>query len=95
MISHARYHEFDVPGSTSTQAFGINDLDEVVGSYVDAAGKTHGFSLTSPTTNGQFRTIDDPQGIGNTIVNGVNDKGQIVGFYTDSANKTIGLLATR
>jgi hypothetical protein len=95
VISHARYHEFDVPGSTNTQAFGINDLDEVVGSYVDAAGKTHGFSLTSPTANAQFRTIDDPQGIGNTILNGVNDKGQIVGFYTDSANKTIGLLATR
>jgi hypothetical protein len=93
-VTNGRYDEFDVPGSTNTEAFGVNGRDEIVGSYVDAAGKTHGFTLTDPTAQAQFRAIDDPHGIGNTILNGVNDQGQIVGFYTNSANKTVGLLAT-
>ena len=93
-VTKGRYDEFDVPGSTNTQAFGLNAKDEIVGSYVDAAGKTHGFSVTSPAMHPQFRTIDDPMGIGNTILNGVNDKGQVVGFYMTTANKTIGLVAT-
>ena len=94
LITHARYSEFDVPGSTNTQAFGVNDMDEVVGSYVDAAGMTHGFARheSRPRTP-DFRTIDDPLGIGNTTINGVNDKGQIVGFYTNTAKNTIGFLA--
>jgi hypothetical protein len=93
VVSRGRYYELQVPGSDTTQAFGINNKDEIVGSYV-AAGKTHGFTATNPTSNPTFATIDDPQGIGNTILNGLNDKGQIVGFYTDHAMNTIGFLAT-
>jgi hypothetical protein len=95
LVSRGRYVEFDVPGSTNTQAFGVNNHDEVVGSYVDAAGMTHGFTATDPTVHATFNRVDDPLGIGNTILNGVNDKGQIVGFYTNSAKNTIGFLATR
>jgi len=36
----------DYPGATTTNAFGINSRGDVVGSYVDSAGKTHGFLLT-------------------------------------------------
>jgi probable HAF family extracellular repeat protein len=94
LVSHARYSEFDVPDSANTQAFGINNTDEIVRSYVDRAGATHGFSLTSPTARATFTTIDDPRGIGNTTINGVNDEGQLVGFYTDHAMNTIGFLAS-
>jgi hypothetical protein len=95
LVSRGRYVEFDVPGSTNTQALGLNNRDEVVGSYVDAAGMTHGFTATDPTTHATFSRIDDPLGIGNTIINGVNDRGQIVGFYTNAAKNTVGFVAAR
>ena len=33
----------DFPGATSTSAYGINSRGDVVGRYVDSAGKTHAF----------------------------------------------------
>ena len=93
-VSHAAFDEFDYPGSTNTQPFGVNNNDEIVGSEVDAKGQSHGFTLTSPSTHASFTAIDDPQGVGSTVVNGVNDKGQLVGFYQDSAKNTVGFLAT-
>jgi hypothetical protein len=80
-----------VPGSSQTQALGINDQREVVGDYTDAAGNVHGFTWTPW---GGFQTVDDPNAMGNTTINGVNDRGQLVGFYTDQQNNTDGLLAT-
>jgi hypothetical protein len=68
----------DAPGSTFTQALGLNNKGQVVGQYMDAAGLTHGFVWTS---KGGFVTIDEPNGIGTTIVNGINDLGVLVGFY--------------
>src|SRR6516225_2705379 len=49
---------FSVPGATSTQAFGVNDSDEVVGSYTVGMGPnvaTHGFTWTA---QGGFKTVD-------------------------------------
>ncbi len=68
----------DAPGSTFTQALGLNNKGQVVGDFMDQMGATHGFVWTS--ANG-FKTIDDPNGIGTTIVNGINDHGDLVGFY--------------
>jgi hypothetical protein len=82
---------FSVPGAMMTQAFGINDADEVVGAYVDGSGATHGFTWTA---RGGFKTADDPHGIGTTTVNGIDDHGCLVGFYTDSAGNTDGFLAS-
>jgi hypothetical protein len=83
------------PGAASTSALGINDSDEVVGVYTDAAGALHGFTWTR---SGGFKTVDDPNASetsGNgTTINGLNDKGQLVGFYTDANGNTDGLLAT-
>ena len=81
------------PGATMTQAFGVNDHGEVVGSFQTGTGssaQTHGFTWTK---SGSFKTVDDPNGVGATTVNGVNDKGDLVGFYTDSAGNTDGMLA--
>ena len=76
-----------------TQAFGVNDRDEVVGAYTTGSGNnaaTHGFTWRPGYG---FRTVDDPHGLGATTINGVNDAGDLVGFYTDSAGNTDGMLA--
>jgi hypothetical protein len=83
----------NVPGSSMTQALGINDDDEVVGVYQTGSGDSammHGFTWTPQRG---FQTVDDPHGVGTTTINGVNDQGDLVGFYTDSNNNTDGLLA--
>jgi hypothetical protein len=36
----------DVPGATATGVFGVNARGDLVGAYVDAAGRTHGFLAT-------------------------------------------------
>lgn len=78
------------PGADSTQAFGLNDSDEVVGQYTVGTA-IHGFTWT-PTQG--FATVDDPGGVGTTTINGVDDFGELVGFYTDSAGNVDGMLAT-
>lgn len=81
----------DFPGSSFTQALGLNNLGQVAGTYTDNAGM-HGFIYTVAT--GTYQSVDDPNGIGTTIINGINDRGQIVGFYVDANNNTIGFVGT-
>jgi hypothetical protein len=79
-------------GVTMTQAFGINDSGLVVGAYTTGSGssaQTFGFTWQ----NGTFHQVNDPHGMGSTLINGVNDRGDLVGFYTDSAGNTDGFLA--
>ncbi len=89
---------FQFPGSLPTMALGINLHDEIVGSYVDAAGDTHGFILVGPAGPvSRWQKIDDPNALntpGNgTVVNGLNNNGHLVGFYTDRAGNVDGMLA--
>ena len=82
-----------VPGASMTQAFGVNDRDEVVGAYTVGTGSTatmHGFTWRP---GHGFSTVDDPHGVGTTTINGVNDAGDLVGFYVDSAGNTDGMIA--
>lgn len=74
--------QLDFPESTGTQALGLNNKGIVVGSYTDSANLTHGFTYNTATK--LWQTIDDPNGVGATIVNGVNDNGFLVGFYGTS-----------
>jgi len=67
----------NVPGVTFTSANGINDRSQIVGSYKDAANKSHGFLRTG----GQYVTIDVPNADG-TEAWGINNKAEIVGWYT-------------
>jgi len=76
------YTEITVPGSTGTQAIGINNVGDVVGSYV-AGGQTHGFLLRS----GQYTTISFP-GAQSTTASSINDEGDVLGFYTDASGRT-------
>jgi hypothetical protein len=54
------------------------------------SAQTHGFTWRPGYG---FTTVDDPNGIGTTLINGVNDHGDLVGFYTDAAGNTDGMLA--
>jgi hypothetical protein len=92
-LHDGRFITLAVPGASMTQAFGVNDHDEVVGAYTTGSGSnamTHGFTWRPGYG---FRTVDDPHGQGTTTINGVNDAGDLVGFYTDSAGNTDGMLA--
>jgi hypothetical protein len=86
---------YQFPGGSDTQALGINDKDQIVGSYVDGGGVGHGFVLSKPLGPvSHWQSIDDPNGVGSTVVNGINNAGDLVGFYTDAAGNTDGMLAT-
>jgi hypothetical protein len=86
---------FQFPGGSDTQAFGINPQRQIVGSYLDGNGVMHGFVLTNPQgPTSHWQKIDDPNGVGSTVVNGINGAGDLVGFYTDSAGNTDGMLAS-
>ncbi len=74
------------PGSTGTMALGLNNSGRVVGSYTDSTNATHGFIYN--TFSKSFTSIDDPNGVGTTIVNGINDNNVIVGFWGNSPNNT-------
>ena len=81
-------------GSVSVMALGINNEDQVVGTYTDAGGAMHGFLFDEQSKT--YATIDDPNGVKGTtamtVLNGINDKGQVVGFYLDTAGNTDGML---
>lgn len=90
MMVLGRFTALNYPGAQSTQALGLNNINQVVGSYIDGGGLTHGFLYNTNTT--KWESIDDPNGVGTTVVNGINDVGQAVGFYIDVAGNTNGML---
>jgi hypothetical protein len=73
------YTQFKVPGSLSTEAFGINNRGEIVGAYT-VPGRTLGFLRS---IEGKFTTIDRQTG-GYTDASGINDLGQVVGSSSGS-----------
>jgi hypothetical protein len=61
-LHSGRFITLAVPGAAMTQAFGLNDRDEVVGAYTvgsDSNAATHGFTWRPGYG---FRTVDDPHG---------------------------------
>lgn len=88
LIFKGQFTTLDFPGSTFTQALGLNNKGEVVGDYM--VGKaTHGFIFD----DGRFTSVDDPDGGGTTTVNGINDRVELVGFFVDKAGNTDGFAA--
>jgi|HubBroStandDraft_6_1064221.scaffolds.fasta_scaffold595329_1 hypothetical protein len=84
------FTSLDFPGGSSTQAFGLNNMNHVVGVYFDGAGVMHGFVYNM--IGNKWESIDDPNGVGSTFINGINDKGQAVGFYVAENGNTDGML---
>jgi probable HAF family extracellular repeat protein len=91
LLNRGIFMTLDVPGSTFTQALGLNNNGQVVGSFIDAGGQTHGFVYYIGTA--RFVTVNEPNGVGTTIVNGINDAGTLVGFYGTAPINT-GFVAT-
>ena len=80
----------DIPGATSTQANGINDRGQIVGTFVDAGNQQHGFLQDKR----RFTTIDAPNLIGEgfsrtvgTTADGINSRGDIVGNFSTFADR--------
>jgi hypothetical protein len=91
-LHSGRFITIAFPGATMTQAFGVNDSDEVVGAYTTGSGNSavsHGFTWL----NGRFASVNIGGGATATTINGVNDEGDIVGFYTDAKGNTDGFVA--
>ena len=78
----------DFPGSSFSNALGINNSGQVVGAYDTGTTPEHGFLLSG----GIFSTLDFP-GPSSTAAIGINDSGQVVGLYQNTVNfQTHGFL---
>ena len=91
LLVGGQFSVLDFPASSGTQALGLNNKGLVVGTYTDSAGNTHGFVYRENA--GTFQSVDDPNGVGTTIVNGINDKSVLVGFF-GTAPINSGFIAT-
>ena len=85
-VSYAFTTVDDPKGILGTVANGINDAGQIVGSYVDNNGKSHGFVLS----NGVYTTVDVPF-FAQTWVTAINNTGAIAGYYSD-ASGTYGFI---
>ena len=81
------YNLFFCPGSTNTEALGINNAGQIVGVCVDSDYALHGFMK-----DGDIITPFDYSGAIETRACGINDAGQIVGTYSNSDWVTYGFL---
>jgi probable HAF family extracellular repeat protein len=78
LLSGGNYTTLDPPGSSYTQASGINNLGQIVGSYTDAKGVDHGFLFSG----GSYTTLDVPfVPNSQTAATGINNLSQIVGAW--------------
>jgi len=82
-----KFTTIQVPGSTETDTYGINNDGVIVGDYFDSSGVMHGLKLVGK----KVTNIDDPNGT-NTICNDINSSGSIVGSYVTSSGTTKGFL---
>jgi uncharacterized membrane protein len=71
-----RFTLIGVPGAIFQDPLGMNDLDQVVGTYTDSNGAIHGYLADIALV-----TIVDPPGASTTSARGINVKGVIVGNY--------------
>ena len=82
-------------GSGRTTAFGINDRGRIVGSYIDAGGKGHGFvrdkGRGDRRTKASSPPIDFP-GAAKTLALGLNNRDQIVGATSMPKERCHGFL---
>jgi len=79
---HVELNDFQlyaIKGSSFSQALGVNNLESLVGVYVDQSGLRHGWLSTTTS----FQTIDYPGAL-ETIPSQINDAGTIVGLYFDA-----------
>ncbi|MGA9420158.1 MAG: hypothetical protein WBV40_13485 [Candidatus Cybelea sp.] len=74
---------------------GVTVYDTIVGSFVGAAGVTHGFLLQHPLspTRITWQQIDVPDAKATTATS-INLHGEIVGWYVGDAGRNHGFIGT-
>src|SRR5262245_34307790 len=84
---NGNFRNVHIPGATQSRAYGINDKNQIVGWYNDAAGITHGYLFDKGTVT----TLDPP---GSTLTNAwsVNNAGIIVGTFVDTSGVFRGFI---
>lgn len=73
-----------LPNGDDVPDFGINDSDEIVGSYADSNGVSHGYvySLATSTVTELVDISTASQRFGGgTVSTGIDNNGDVVGFY--------------
>lgn len=84
------FTSIDYPGAASTLTYGLNNLNQVAGTYTLADGSYHGF-LFDYTAN-TFTALDYPGSI-RTVAFGINDNGVVSGYYRMSGSSlSIGFI---
>jgi uncharacterized membrane protein len=84
LLSDGRFTIFSYPGASATRPLGINKQGDVVGSYDDASGQTHGFILHTQTASLRWNTFGEPVARSLTVLTGINARGDLVGYYRDA-----------
>ncbi len=85
---------FFTASTGGTDAFGINDLGQVVGSYYDNSSPTRRRGFIYDPATGIYTTLINPADPGQIISPfGINNSGQIVGSY-QSGSAGGGFIAT-
>jgi hypothetical protein len=85
LLTGEKYRSFQVP-VPSAIAYGLNDLNTIVGTYVlSGSNEFQGFSYHNQT----FTEISFPQSVGTFAVS-VNNSGEIAGYFTDKNFATHG-----
>jgi uncharacterized membrane protein len=79
------HHPRRPAGSTSSAAYAINNVGQVVGSSVFGGGE-HGSAGTEYATEWSGESVIDLGGR-QSFATGINDAGQVVGFATDYATE--------
>lgn len=95
LLSGGTYTTLDPPGSVSTEADGINDAGDIVGSYCttsECVSSGEG-GLSFLLSNGVYTTIAIP-GESYTSLSGINNNGVLIGNYEDAAGLVVSFLAT-
>jgi uncharacterized membrane protein len=92
VLDHGRYLPVAAPRGVADlvsgplSPFDINDRGQIVGSYLDPAGRERGFLLDRDQN--RFVPVDVP-GAAGTQAQGINNHGQIVGVYSDTSNPSV------
>ena len=99
VLVNGKYIKFSFTGATGTEAFGINNHGEIVGTYADTVG-SHGFvvhlncrdqnATKVPNPLIGFKSINAPNVVGGTSATGINDRHEIVGRLTKIASGLAG-----
>jgi hypothetical protein len=85
------YTNADFPGASQTNPGQINNLDQIVGTYFDKNGMSHGYVYDGKKN--KFYTVDGPSP-NQTSLSGIDDSGTVVGTFAPLTGNLVGAIGT-